>query len=199
MPRIFTWYIEAIVDVGGREHHTLGSRPLTEAPYVRHVADDQIVLGMSLEDVDISLHFGVEHSNNANVAVAQVVSVGNLNDGASPAAGASATAGVGRGVLNVTRENVLAVGNVGQPLHIEGLGVEGLHNRRCNELTVTCVAEFFSCRTVEGNASVNVVKECSYCRFIEPVECFVAGLKGACYGKVCVNNYSFDRFCICCT
>ena len=92
--------------------------PITEAPLARLVTRDETKLGVLFKIVDISAHIVIIFREDGRVAVVLIKLIGHFDDGASPAARAAAASDIRRGVLDVTADGVLTVGNVLQPFFV---------------------------------------------------------------------------------
>ena len=173
----------------------VGAAPVAQAPASLLVADHQTVGGMRLQVVDVAAHLGVVVRQHRRIAVVLVELVGNLYDGRSPAAGSAAAVDVGCGVLDVTREGVLAVSDVLHPLLVEGLGVQGSQHRVTGELTVARVASPLQVGAIRGMTRVHVAEHGVQEGLVCPVEGLVVAVKGGGGGYVGVDHLDPQGLC----
>lgn len=107
------------------------------------------------------------------VAILPVIRHRDFEDRAAPAARASPAAIKRGGVLDMSGDGILPVGNVLHPFAVQAPNVQRQHGCRSRHLSVAGVAQPLPVGAVGGDAAVQVGELGTQVGMIQPVEGFV--------------------------
>ena len=125
-----------------------------------------------------------------------IKSIRNKYDCSTPASGTAATAVKRCSMLNVTAVNILTVGNILHPFKVHILCIKAGHNRIARKLTVTCVAEPLSVRTVRRHTAVNIIELSADICINNPLKHIVIALIVCDDLHIGMNNRKFNGICV---
>ncbi|MPM53365.1 hypothetical protein SDC9_100132 [bioreactor metagenome] len=93
--------------------------PFAQAPQTRLVTDNQFVFTVRLQIIKIKQHLIKIFFKNLRITKMFIISIRHFNDGASPAAGSTATMCVRCCILHMTGFAILTIGDILHPFFIK--------------------------------------------------------------------------------
>ena len=168
--------------------------PVSQAPLACPVRNHQILLAVRFQIVKIVKHLGIELFQNLFVAIIPVKYIGHHHNGTAPAARTTAGRNIGRRILHMAGDGILAVRNILNPFPVKFLPVQLNHRRIAGQLTVSGVASPLHMGAVGWDSTVHIVQLGPKIGFPKPVQCLIAGGKGGTDLYIAVDHDAVCHF-----
>ena len=178
-----------IIDKAHRRH-----APVSQAPLACPVRNHQIFLAVRFQIVKIVKHLGIELLQNLLIAIIPVKYIGHHHNGTAPAARATAGRNIGRRILHMAGDGILAVRNILNPFPVKFLPVQLNHRRIAGQLTVSGVASPLHMGAVGWDSTVHIVQLGPKIGFPKPVQRLIAGGKSGTDFYITVDHDAVCHF-----